>query len=93
MTSADAQVIGRIHFQKHVPRAGNFEVYSGIIYSYTVVGLCVTSIASIALNLNNDWSHVSTAYVQAKSLKNRFDFCMQIVLSQQKCPLPSLAIN
>ena len=30
-------------------------------------------IISIALNLNNDWSHVYTAYVQAKALKNRFD--------------------
>ena len=44
MTSADLQLIGRIRFQKHVPRAGSFEVYSGIIYSYTVVGLCVTTI-------------------------------------------------
>ena len=80
MTSADVQLIGRIRFQKRVPRAGSFEVYSGIIYSY--IGLCVTTIIfTIALNLNNDWSHVSTAYVQAKAHKNRFDFCMQIVLS------------
>ena len=42
MTSADMQLIGRIRFQKHVPRAGSFEVYSGIIYSY--IGLCVTTI-------------------------------------------------
>ena len=49
------------------------------------------SIISIALNLNNDWSHVSIAYVQAKALKNRFDFCMQIVLSQQKCPVPLIS--
>ena len=51
------------------------------------------SAISIALNLNNDWSHVSIADAQAKALKNRFDFCMQIVLSQQKYPLPSLTIN
>ena len=44
MTSADMQLIGRIRFQNHVPRVGSFEVYSGIIYSYTVVGLCVTTI-------------------------------------------------
>ena len=46
MTSADVQLIGRIRLQKHVPRAGSFEVYYGIIYSYTVVlvGLCVTTI-------------------------------------------------
>ena len=31
MTSADVQLIGRIRLQKHVPRAGSFEVYSGII--------------------------------------------------------------
>ena len=44
MTSADVQLIGRIRLQKHIPRAGSFEVYSRIIYSYTVVGLCVTTI-------------------------------------------------
>ena len=42
MTSADMQLIGRSRLQKHVPRAGSFEVYSGIIYSNTVVGLYVT---------------------------------------------------
>ena len=44
MTSADVQLTGRIRLQKHVPQAGSFEVYSGIIHSYTVVGLCVTTI-------------------------------------------------
>ena len=44
MTSTDVQLIGRIRFQKHVPRAGSFEVCSGVTYSYTVVGLCVTTI-------------------------------------------------
>ena len=77
MTSADMQLIGIIRFQKHVPRAGSFEVYSGIIYSYSRIMCHYHSIISIALNLNNDWSHVSTAYVQAKARKNRFDFCMQ----------------
>ena len=31
MTSADVQMIDRIRFQKHVPRAGSFEVYSSPI--------------------------------------------------------------
>ena len=31
MTSADVQLIDRIRFQKHVPRAGSFEVYSSPI--------------------------------------------------------------
>ena len=44
MISADVQLIGRIRLQKHVPRVGSFEVYSRIIYPYTVVGLCVTTI-------------------------------------------------
>ena len=43
MTSADLQLIGRIRLQKHYLERG-FEVYSGIIYSYTIVGLCVTTI-------------------------------------------------
>ena len=31
--------------------------------------------------------------VQGKALKDRIDYSMQIVLSYQKCPLPSLTIN
>ena len=31
--------------------------------------------------------------VQVKAFKNRIDLCMQIVLSKQKRPLPSLTIN
>ena len=53
-----------------VPRAGSFEVYSGIIYSYTCGGIMCQyhSIISIALNLNNDWSHdVSAAYKCARN--------------------------
>ena len=50
-----------------VPRAGSFEVYSGI-NSYTCGGIMCQyhSIISIALNLNNDWSHVSVAYKGAR---------------------------
>ena len=44
MTSTDVQLIGRIRFQRHVPQAGSFEVHSGVIYSYAVVGFCVTTI-------------------------------------------------
>ena len=51
-----------------VPRAGSFEVYSGIIYSYICGGVMCQyhSIISIALNLNNDWNHVSAAYKCAR---------------------------
>ena len=51
-----------------VPRAGSFEVYSGIIYSYTCGGIMCQyhSIISIALNLNNDSSHISAAYKCAR---------------------------
>ena len=57
---------------------------SGIIYSYTCsrIKCHYHSIISTALNLNNDWvMYPQPTDVQAKALKNRIDFCMQIVLS------------
>ena len=52
---------------------------SGTTYSYACSKMIFHyhSLISTALNLNDDWSHVSTTY--AKALKNRIDFCMQIV--------------